>query len=486
MSAPSPARAQAISGFPAPADDSALGRLDGLDGLFVRDTLAHHHTLPFYLGVLVSSTPSIAKAAQTLPDEEHEIHEEREQLLDLCQRMAERVELITLCGATGALVDPGRCSLAEAQLARAGLLARLRRHWARAEAVIGLTPTHAELTALIAWEHWGDRDDWDDWEDDDLARLPANVAAIPIRLLARLDPTRALPQAVVERLAGYGLRTLGHVTRLDARNPQALRRQFGPAIGARVAALCRGENLIPLRPAHLLPLLTVRRTFPEAISLDAALAALDSMAMKLAHQVTAHEKQGCELRLRVAWESGAVTRARRRLARPLHQPDELALAARSLVATLLPPSQHTGRETATLSLAAIAVTLTDLSTRLPAQPAPLFAHPRAQAHLRDGTTTWPERAARLARIATEVGEPLTRRYRAPALYCLETVCSDAILPEERFRLVRLGAPTCQRSAPALTAPDATPRSSRSSPAANGSVHGSQETAGAMPPEPHWW
>ncbi|HEU0027513.1 MAG TPA: hypothetical protein VFQ25_10390, partial [Ktedonobacterales bacterium] len=65
-----------------------------------------------------------------------------------------------------------------------------------------------------------------------------------------------------------------------------------------------------------------------------------------------------------------------------------------------------------------------------------------------------------------------RRYGAPALYRLATTQPDAILPEERAQLIRLGAPSRERPAPA----QATARA----------AGGPREASAITPPQPHWW
>lgn len=364
-------------------------------------------------------------------------------------------------GPLGALLDLGRCPLDEARAICAQLSGDLARGGLSARAGAGPTQTLARLAALLA-APGSARALSRDW-------LASTARDLAVDLFARLEPETITPE-ITGRLRRYGLTTWAHVRRVEARDPQGLRRQFG-APGALLATLARGDDPRPFTPSTPPERVRVRRRFIPEASADQALAALPGLASGLARRLAAlaDGKQGRDLRLRVVWESGAITRARRRLARPLAQPDELAQAAGSLLMRLLTPEEPEARTP--VAIASLTLALGDLSPRPSARQEPLFAGP-AEARARH------ERARRLARIAAEVGEPLARRYGAPALYQLEVAHSDAILPEERARLVQLGegrggnagwrAPHTGRGG------DATERGADE---ANG---------GVTPPQPHWW
>jgi impB/mucB/samB family protein len=383
-----------------------------------------------------------------------------EELRARCHALSDRVEwLAQPCGACsyGALLDLERCPPSEAEVICQRLLARLARRGIVIRAGIGPTQTLARLAAIGAAPGAVRALDLD-W-------LAAHAQALPVSLLAQLEPA-AITADVTARLRRYGLLTLGHIARLDARDPQALRRQFGPA-GAALTALARGADLRPLRPEPPPERVGVRRRFSPDATPEQALAALPAIAARLARRLDARGKQGRELRLRVVWTSGAITRARRRLTRPLHQPGELAQAAQSLLSAQLAPSAC-GEQPTTTTMTSLTLALGDLSAWLPARPALLFT----QASARDERRA---RAARMERLAAEVGEPLARRYGAPALYRLATTQPDAILPEERaqlIQLIHLGAPSRERPTP----DHATARAA-SNP---------QEAGAITPPQPHWW
>jgi hypothetical protein len=168
--------------------------------------------------------------------------------------------------------------------------------------------------------------------------------------------------------------------------------------------------------------------------------------------------------------SGAITRARRRLARPLAQPDELAQAARALLTHAAPVTTEDESSLSNLSsVSSLTLRLGDLSARDAAQPTPLFVEARAQYP--------PPDVARLERIASEIAAPLARRYGAPALYRLAASQPDAILPEDRAILAPLGARLPAAIPPAI--PAATRAAHRQRRAAEGA-------GDVAPPQPHWW
>lgn len=382
-----------------------------------------------------------------------------EALWACCAELTDYVEWLgDPCGAglRGALLDLGRCTPAEARVACDGLLGWLA-EWGLAGRVgAGPTLIVAQLAALAA--------------PVGAARIiaPTEVAAFiqttPVEALARLpgETAHGLTPETPARLRHFGLRTLGQVARLDARDPQALRRQFGAAVGATLAALAQGHDARSLRPTRRPEFATARLCCGidgAGAAPEQALAALPRLAARLARRLAARGRCGRTLRLRVVWEAGGEARYERRLARPHHQAGELAQTAGALLALAV------GAE-ATARVVSLALELGDLAPLLPALPAPLFALP--------ATLTRSRARERLARIALEVAEPLTRRYGAPALYRLATTQPDAILPEERARLVSLSLPT---PAPSFARRSA-PRRKR--------TPAGERTVDARAPEPHWW
>lgn len=456
-------------------------------------------------------------------------HLSEERLLACCRAITARVELVSLGGWTGALLDVGHCTADEARCVSMRLRTWLRREEWRVGIGIAPSLTLAELAALslaLRSSRRGDAPDalgavdvcdalaGDSFEATSLVTpemAEAWARGLPVWLLARLDPARALPLPVVERLRRYGLRTLGQVARLEARDPLALRRQFGTGPGSQLTALCHGDDLLPIRPVKPLAQIALRQAFAQPIPLEEGRAALDALAQRLARRLSASDTQGRHLRLRITWESGAVAQAQRRFARPLCAPDELARAARALLSTTLPTTLTTPRagvsshpdwqETPAPHVTALALALGDLSPWLPARPQPLFTLPgmvkdeQAQQARR-------ERATRLARLVVEVGEPLARRYGAPALYRLATTQPDAILPEERTCLIRFAAHPDdgvaggdaaaleQRAGAAstgiVTRSIGSTRATRPGGSALRGLGQRGEASGVVPPQPHWW
>lgn len=369
-------------------------------------------------------------------------------------------------GGLGALLDLGRCPLEEAQTIAERLIADLTRRGFAPQAVragAGPTQTLARLAALLAAPGSA--------RALDHARLAATRRDLAIDLFAQLEPNAITPE-VLERLRRYGLTTWGHIARVDARDPQALRRQFGPA-GAALGALARGDDPRLFAPTAPPERVRARRRFAPEATAAQALAAAEPLAASLARRLAASGKQGRDLRLRVDWESGAVSRARRRLARPLSRREELTQATRNLLTNLLASGANDadGAHT-TGAVASLTLTLGDLSARLEAQPEPLFISVRVSKALMARR----ERAARMARIVAEISEPLARRYGAPVLYHLEAAQPDAILPEERAWLAPLSvtAPAPVESAASVTPTRRQPRDVAAA------------VDGVTPPQPHWW
>jgi hypothetical protein len=201
----------------------------------------------------------------------------------------------------------------------------------------------------------------------------------------------------------------------------------------RLAALAQGADLHPLQPSPAPARVAVRLRFSAGATPDQALTALPRLAAGLVRRLEVGERQGRALRLGVVWESGAETWARRRLARPLCQPGELTQAAHALLSAILAPSSPSAGEA---QMAALSLSIGDLSARLPAQQSVLFDTASAA---RSAVET-AEAQARLTRIALEVAEPLARRYGTPRFqaglaHCL-TTC-----PISATNGVRPSAPT---------------------------------------------
>lgn len=357
----------------------------------------------------------------------------------------------------------GSCALSEAQMVCEPLMSWLTEQQLVARMGIGPTQTIAQLAAQAA--------------APGVTRAVAAEEAqgfiqrLAVEALSGLAVEGVTPE-LVTRLRHFGLRTLGQVGQLHARDSQALRRQFGAAAGERLAALAQGADLYPLQSSPTPARVAVRLRFSAGATPDQALAALPRLAARLARRLDASalagERQGRALRLSVVWESGAETWARRRLARPLCQPGELTQAAHALLSAILAPSSPSAGEA---QVAVLSLSIGDLSARLSAQQSALF-----DTAARSAAMETTEAQARLTRIALEVAEPLARRYGTPALYRLTTPQPEAILPEERARLVGLtSAPSIQGEQAPKTRP--TPRQRHATEA----LHDP-----AQAPQPHWW
>ena len=372
-----------------------------------------------------------------------------------------------------ALLDLGPCQGSEAQMVCEPLMDWLTARQLIARIGIGPTQTIAQLAARMAAPGVIRAVAPED--------APGFLQRLAVEALVGLAVEGVTPE-LVARLRRYGLRTLGQVTQLHARDPQALRRQFGAA-GGRLAALAQGKDLYPLHVTPAPARVAVRLRFSSGATADQALVALPQLAARLAQRLEASGQRGQALRLAVTWESGAITRARRRMARPLHQPGELTQAAHALLTAILTPTTEPASDRS-VSVAALALALGDLSTRPPARQGALIEAPQATP-----ATPSPEATeaaeARIERIALEVAEPLARRYGTPALYRLTTPQPDAILPEERARLVSLAsgqsAPATNRTAKRVSGRTLRQRAETLDEAL--SDHADDRT---QAPQPHWW
>ncbi|MFI5276709.1 MAG: hypothetical protein ACHQ1E_05535 [Ktedonobacterales bacterium] len=389
-----------------------------------------------------------------------------EALREQCAQMADRIAWRQPRGRDwpdAILLALGPCALSEAQMVCEPLLAWLAERQLVARMGIGPTQVIAQLAAQAA--------------APGVARAVATeeaqsfIGRLQVDALSGLAVEGVTPE-LVARLRHFGLRTLGQVVQLHARDPQALRRQFGAAAGERLAALAQGVDLYPLQSSPAPARVAVRLRFSAGVTPDQALAVLPRLAAGLARRLDASEWRGRALRLGVIWESGAETRARRRLARPLYQPGELTQAAHALLSAIFAPSAPEPSGWVGAQVAALSLSLGDLSARLPAQQSVLFDTAAARSAAAEAA----EAPARLTRIALEVAEPLARRYGTPALYRLTTPQPDAILPEERARLVGLTS--------AQPTQGEQPSRARSAPRQRHAAEALHDPAHA--PQPHWW
>ncbi len=140
----------------------------------------------------------------------------------------------------GALLDLGRRSVSDAQAACEQLMAWLVAQQLTARIGIGPTATLAQLVALRAAPGVV--------RAADPEQALAFIQRYPVDALSGLA-SEAITPALVARLREAGLRTLGQVAQVNARDPAALRRQFGEAPGACLAQIAHGHDLCPMQPA---------------------------------------------------------------------------------------------------------------------------------------------------------------------------------------------------------------------------------------------
>lgn len=164
-----------------------------------------------------------------------------------CARMSDRVIWLGKRGQTwpdGALLDLGRRSASEAQAVCAQLMGWLVAQRLTARIGAGSTQTLAQLAAL--------RTAPGVTRVVDPEQAQAFIQRFPVDTLSGLA-SDALTPALVARLREAGLRTLGEVALLDARDPAALRRQFGEAPGAYLTLIAQGNDPCPSQLAPTPP-----------------------------------------------------------------------------------------------------------------------------------------------------------------------------------------------------------------------------------------
>ncbi|HEX9411970.1 MAG TPA: hypothetical protein VF916_00570, partial [Ktedonobacterales bacterium] len=152
----------------------------------------------------------------------------------ICYRLTARVEPLA---ATAALLDLRPCAEGEAPTLVRGALARLTRMGAPACAGIGPSLAVAQLAAHAAAARTP-------LVCVTAPELPRYLRTVPVGLLTQLRPQGLVSPAIVARLERFGLRTLAALSRVGER---ALCRQFGTQVGAFLAAVAAGRDLLPLQ-----------------------------------------------------------------------------------------------------------------------------------------------------------------------------------------------------------------------------------------------
>lgn len=268
----------------------------------------------------------------------------------------------------------------------------------------------------------------------------AFLAPLPITVLCQVPDAAAIPAlaALLATLDASGVRTLGHLHRLPA---EALTRRFG-ASGAALAILASGGDLRPLRPRADDPWLGARLRFEPPITGQQLALALAPLAEKLAQTLAQRELVTGKLALLLESETGAPLHVTRRLAHPLATTSALLNAATRLLAGLLAdtlpdalpdtlPSDTLGGPVLQPDALLPAAGERYVTLRLRVgglHPATAEQRQLWAAEQRQATV---ERIERL----TAALQAFSQGRHAGALLRAELDAPDAVLPEERYRLI---------------------------------------------------
>jgi nucleotidyltransferase/DNA polymerase involved in DNA repair len=357
--------------------------------------------------------------------------------LAACYQLTSRVARLS---PTSAALDLGPCAEHEALAVARRLADRLR--WDDVSVQIGIGPTlpvaqlalltcpTAQRIALVS-----------------LSTLPAFLKPLPIAALCALYLPLPITDETVLRLRRAGIRTLGHIARLEE---LTLRRQFG-SVGIILDALARGEAPTPFHSTPPEPALRFRTRFSTALSLDQTLHRLPGLASEIATRLQGLNQTAGALTLTIWWASGGIERMEHTFPDPIQDTSMLAQRLTSLLVSLVRP--QAGRPVAQSGdIERLDVRVTALAPVRPKQGT-LWATP---AHLH---SEWRRRIAALA-------DQLAQRYRRPALLTARATHEAATFSEDRHALRPL------TTLPDTAPPPAPPRS--------------REQEREAPIRPHWW
>jgi nucleotidyltransferase/DNA polymerase involved in DNA repair len=372
--------------------------------------------------------------------------------LTACYRLTASIERL---GQDATLLDLGVCTDAEAVTALQAFIARLREQEIPVQIGVGPSALLAQL-ALMHGSHGPRHAPLVLVTSEQLAGL---LSLLPIRALARLHlPGQvAITPTIVARLEGYGVRTLAQLARLDEEH---LRRQFGARVGATLAAVARGEDLLPLQPTPEPERLHFRLRLPTPVTPDRLLTGLASFARAVAVALERRHVQGRTLEMRLRWETGASARISRTLAHPIADGRALVAALGRLLDPLVRTEQALRHRRAIEDLRLI---VSDLSPRTPEQHA-----------------IWPQRAQRLG-TTRELAAVLARRHGRPLLFHLVLDAPDAIFECARFRPAPLDADGRTSAGQEHERPDRPSRAPSTSRAAHAA-----DAWEEVPQRLHWW
>lgn len=336
----------------------------------------------------------------------------RDDWRDACYRLTPRVERMSM---EEVLLDLGECADAEALAALQSFLRQAADAGWRVRAGVGASCIMAQVAAAIASS--------DASPHGPLMLIPPQLASAllrttPVALLPRLHPRGSVTVRTVERLHAFGLHTLGHIARLDE---AALRRQFGNAVGAFLAAVAAGRDVRPFRPDPPPARLGVKVRLAMPLAPDRLLALLPMLGTRLGGELRRRGRRARTMRVRVGWESGGQQRAMLVLRQHTSDPQVLAGELRRLLLRLMRPNAEGAVAVVdagnTEAIAALRVTLEDFAPAAPMQ-----------------TAFWQTHDARLTALE-EVADTLRQRHGRPLLHRLRLVAPAAIFPEDRYRLL---------------------------------------------------
>jgi hypothetical protein len=335
---------------------------------------------------------------------------DEEHILRLCLRSSERVERL---GPGAVLLDLGICGVGEARTLCRGLLSRLGEDEIAAQAGIGPTGILAQLVHLLTLAH------------RTFVRPESSVPLItarekfsfiqcaPVKVIPRLYPGGIISPNLMARLDQYGLRTFGQIARLGE---SALRRQFGMAAGAFLAAIAIGDDPRPFSPALLPPRQGLRLRFATPASPERLQSALPYLGHSASNLLRKRGLQARRLRIRIRWAEGDTRQMGQALRRPIA--DTYLLVQELCRMTLLLLANHPTRHMPPEGeIEELQLFLEDeISAGLPQQNLwPAGQAQPAEPH---------ERERKLAALLTMRGIPLFFRSHLSH--------PDAVFPEERY------------------------------------------------------
>jgi hypothetical protein len=328
--------------------------------------------------------------------------------LAACYQLTARVAHLT---PTSAALDLGPCTEHEALDVAQRLADRLR--WNDVSVRIGIGPTLpvAQLALLTCPVSQRIR-------LVSSSALPAFLKPLPIAALCALNLPLPITEETVLRLRRAGIRTLGHLARLDE---LALRRQFG-AVGALLAALAHGDAPVAFHSTPPQPSLRFRTRFSTALTVEQTLHRLPGLASEIAARLQALNQSMGALTLTVWWVSGGIERIEHTFPDPIQEASALSQQLTSLLVSLARPS--TTRLAAQCSdIERLDVRVTSLAS-LRLRQRTLWSTP---SHLHS------ERRRQIAAVADQ----LAQRYRRPALLTLRPTHKVATFSEDRHALTPL-------------------------------------------------